>query len=163
MSPQIIARARQLSAWFHVLLCGLCLSPPWFALAVAMGLGDQRLWAVSLEAAPYGLTAMAFAYLYGKKFGDWYLPVDGEKPTFEIVCASCVVSFFAAISTGACIGLISSVWEGMDGLSIGLFAGLAGYLYALPLILILGGLGGLALTRRLNKLAADLNQAVKPA
>ncbi|WLQ14431.1 hypothetical protein O5O45_00585 [Hahella aquimaris] len=83
MSPQIIARARQLSAWFHAFLCGLFLIP-FFAYGLFTSSEDilPASKMLLIDWGPIILGSMALAYVHGKVLGHWYLPL--EKKTVYI-------------------------------------------------------------------------------
>ncbi|MDG9671214.1 hypothetical protein ONV78_25970 [Hahella sp. CR1] len=158
MSPQIIARARQLSAWFHAFLCGLFLIP-FFAYGLFTSSEDilPASKMLLVDWGPIILGSMALAYVYGKLLGHWYLPLEKKRSTFVKLLTSCVVSFLTAVSFNllaevAGVIALKSVESGLGIALLGMVGGSLIVVKLLPLIAPLGGLGGWLVMKHCAKL-----------
>ncbi|MCR6699749.1 MAG: hypothetical protein NVV68_00610 [Dokdonella sp.] len=110
------------------------------------GIEDSSFLAASV-------VAVLAAALIGYWLGSWYLPVEGERPGFELITCPLLVLFLAVSAGSATVG-VWHLWEGPSGslgsamllvIPISFSGAIIFVLMAWPAILVSFSLAGIAL------------------
>ena len=87
------------------IVCSAAMAASLVYAAFELGLGPSQ-WQIVVGFA----LAVVFAAAFGYRFGRWYRPVGGERPTFELVLCPVVVYLLASLcgSAVACVLMAAS-------------------------------------------------------